>query len=155
MSTFFLHGAICQVFKGSGVSDSNLVRIDFEPVGTIHSSKYTENASSSAIGEETTPNVHYDQDWALINLQSPLFHSNNTFRIPGTSGETTVKGYIRNEEMHHGNVHVVSAITGVCEGYLSSNSTYWTFEQSIFEVRMILLDKELSTIPFSFLRYGS
>ncbi len=95
-------------------------------------------------------NVLHDQDWALIDVEPP-FHRRNTFRIPGHPGAISIKGFIPNKELDHGIVHVVSAVSGVCQGYLSSNSTHWMYKRSIFEVRTILMDKELSNASLEFL----
>lgn len=145
---------ICQTSTESDTLMLTLFRIDFEPTGNIFSYKFTETASSFSDSGEMLSNVLYDQDWALIRVQPPL-HRANVFQIPGDSIETSIKGFIRNEELDHGSVHVISAISGVCEGYLSPSSAYWMFERSIFEVRTVLLSKELSNFSWETFWLGS
>lgn len=90
----------------------------------------------------------YDQDWALIRVRDQL-QTPNKFRIPGESTATTVVDYALNEELSHGTIHVLSAMNGVVEGYLSPGSAYWMIAKSYFEVRTIILNIELSKYPLN------
>jgi hypothetical protein len=89
----------------------------------------------------------YDQDWALVRIQ-PSLHGMNLVQLPGSSDPAIIQGFLTNEELGHGTVHVLSAISGTCEGYLSPGSAYWMLGNSYFEVKTIFLDAGLSILPF-------
>lgn len=119
----------------------------FEPVGNLHSYKFTESSSlptGNLDSEKLSLQMPYDQDWALVRIQ-PLLYNPNTFQLPGSSTMTSIEGFVPNKQLAHGSVHVLSSISGVCEGYLSPGSAYWMFGQSYFEVRTIFLNTKLST----------
>jgi hypothetical protein len=123
----------------------------FEPVGNLHSYKFTELTSlpsGDSDIEDSYSQIPADQDWALIRIQPPLY-SPNTFQLPGCSTITSIEGFVPNGQVPTGSVYVLSAISGVCEGYLSPGSAYWMFGKSYFEVRMIYLDKELSKVSIN------
>jgi hypothetical protein len=50
-----------------------------------------------------------------------------------------------NQDLVHGPAHVVLGTSGVIEEYLSPGSAYWMFEGSYLALRMVFLNKQLST----------
>ncbi|KAM3072908.1 hypothetical protein ACMFMF_007235 [Clarireedia jacksonii] len=114
-------------------------------MGNIHSYNFTgtSNLSLKLSDEKDAASVcTYDQDWALIRVRSYLYGL-NTFKPPGTTDIISVEGFASGDELLHGAVHVITASSGIREGYLSSSFAYWEIGSSCFEVRTVFMENPL------------
>ena len=118
----------------------------FKPVGKLHSYRAPRTLSSSsglADEQSTSDDDSYDQDWALVRIELSIY-SPNSVQLPVYGGKTTINEYILTEDLVHDDVYVVSGTGGVLTGYLTPEYSYWMLEDSYFEVRTVILDKQLS-----------
>ena len=84
-----------------------------------------------------------DQDWALIKVE-PSLYKDNHFVMPNSGTETHIEGYFDESDLNKGPVVVLSSFSGIRSGYLSATKGHFMIGSSLFEIRSITLDSELS-----------
>jgi hypothetical protein len=115
---------------------------DFQPIGNIHSYKFSETSNIQEPDSAAVVNTTYDQDWALVRVQ-PLLYRENSFEVPGSNIPMLVEGHVKTSELCHGPVMVLSSLSGVRQGYLSAGISSLIIGNSCFEVWSIALDGSL------------
>ena len=124
---------------------------DIQTIGKIYVYRFTESASTSLCFDEreTSTKTLCDEDWALISLDTPFCQSKllNSFQEIGKDSETRIEGFVPTAELKRDVVQIICGVNGVCEGYLSLNSAYWTLGNSCFEAKLIFLRNELESTP--------
>jgi hypothetical protein len=112
---------------------------DFQPIGNIHSYKFSEGSDVQEPDSATVIYRTYDQDWALVRVQ-PLLYRENSFQVPGSNNMKFVEGHLKSSELCHGPVMVLSGVSGVRQGYLSTGISSLIIGKSCFDVWSIALD---------------